>query len=72
MNETVKLWLLTMVNGELLMVHNDIRNNQVWQSGSSTDEEVEMFGNNIRDLEEFKSILESLKKQIEEERIYAE
>ena len=66
MSETVKLWLLTMLEGELKNVDSDISNNRLWQKGCSDDETIMMYEQNITDLEEYKEVLSQMRGQIEE------
>ena len=65
MSETVKLWLLAMIEGELKNVDGDISNNRVWQKGCSDEETTFMYEQNIADLEEYKEVLSQLKEQTE-------
>jgi hypothetical protein len=66
MSETVKIWLAGMVQNEIEQVTGTISNNNLWMHSSETDEEVEMFAENIANLEEYKSVLETIYKNIEE------
>lgn len=66
MSETVKIWLAGMVQNEIEQVTGTISNNNLWMHSSETDEEVEMFAENIANLEEYKSVLETIYKSIEE------
>lgn len=66
MSETVKIWLAGMVQSEIEQVTGTISNNNLWMHSSETDEEVEMFAENIANLEEYKSVLETIYKSIEE------
>lgn len=66
MSETVKIWLAGMVQNEIEQVTGTISNNNLWMHSSETDEEVEMFAENIANLEEYKSVLETIYKRIEE------
>ncbi len=69
MSETVKLWLLAMLEGELKNVDSDISNNRLWQKGCSDDETTMMYEQNITDLEEYKEVLSQMRGQIEEGRL---
>ena len=66
MSETVRIWLAGMVHNEIEQVNGTISNNNLWMHSSETDEEVEMFAENIANLEEYKSVLETMYKKIEE------
>lgn len=65
MSETVKLWLLAMLEGELKNVDSDISNNRLWQKGCSDDETTMMYEQNITDLEEYKEVLSQMRGQVE-------
>lgn len=66
MSETVKIWLAGMVQNEIEQVTGTISNNNLWMHSSETEEEVEMFAENIANLEEYKSVLETIYTSIEE------
>lgn len=66
MSETVKIWLAGMVQNEIEQVTGTISNNNLWMRSSETEEEVEMFSENIATLEEYKLVLETIYKSIEE------
>lgn len=66
MSETVKIWLAGMVQNEIEQVTGTISNNNLWMHSSETEEEVEMFAENIANLEEYKLVLETIYKSIEE------
>ena len=66
MSETVKIWLAGMVYNEIEQVTGTISNNNLWMHSSETEEEVEMFAENITNLEEYKLVLETIYKSIEE------
>ena len=66
MSQTVKIWLAGMVQNEIEQVTGTISNNNLCMHSSETDEEVEMFAENIANLEEYKSVLETIYKSIEE------
>lgn len=65
MSETVKLWLLAMLEGEFKNVDSDISNNRLWQKGCSDDETAMMYEQNITDLEEYKEVLSQMRGQVE-------
>lgn len=67
MSEMVKIWLAEMVHREIEQVNGSISNNLLWLHSSETNEEVEMFASNIASLEEYKSTLLKMQKQVEEE-----
>ena len=67
MSEMVKIWLAEMVHREIEQVNGIISNNCLWLHSSEGTEEAEMFTANIASLEEYKSTLLKMKKQIEEE-----
>lgn len=66
MSETIKIWLAGMVQNEIEQVTGTISNNNLWMHSSETEEEVEMFAENIANLEEYKLVLETIYKSIEE------
>lgn len=65
MSETVKLWLLAMLEGEFKNVDSDISNNRLWQKGCLDDETTMMYEQNITDLEEYKEVLSQMRGQVE-------
>lgn len=67
MSEMVKIWLAEMVHREIEQVNGTISNNCLWLHSSESPEEAEMFTANIASLEEYKSTLLEMKKQVEEE-----
>lgn len=67
MSEMVKIWLAEMVHREIEQVNGTISNNCLWLHSSASSEEAEMFTSNIASLEEYKSTLLEMKKQVEEE-----
>ena len=67
MSELVKFWLAEMVHREIEQVNGTISNNCLWLHSSASSEEAEMFASNIASLEEYKSTLLEMKKQVEEE-----
>lgn len=66
MTEMIKIRMLAMIDREIEDVENNIRNNEVWKHGSSTKEEVEMFEENITDLEVYKEMLLDLRAKVTE------
>ena len=64
MNETVKIWLIDMIDAEIKEVTSNISNQKLWMHGVTDVETVAMFVSNINDLEEYKEILFTLRKQI--------
>lgn len=67
MSEVVKIWLAEMLDNEITEVNGTISNNCLWLHSAEGTEEAEMFCENIASLEEYKSILLEMKKQVESE-----
>ena len=67
MSEIIKSRLLAMINSELEEVNKMISNEKLWLFGSTTEESSQIHSENIANLEEFKGILKTMRKQIEEE-----
>ena len=58
MDEQIKIWLADCYNRELDEVKVTISNTRGWLLASQTDEEAEMFTQNIVQLELYQQILE--------------
>lgn len=67
MSEMTKIWLAEMLHREIEQINGAISNNCLWLHSSESSEEAEMFTSNIASLEEYKSTLLEMKKQVEEE-----
>jgi uncharacterized protein involved in tellurium resistance len=65
MTEMIKIRMLAMIDRELEDVKDNIRNNEVWKRGSTTEEEAQMFDENITDLEVYTEILLELRENVE-------
>ena len=65
MSEMIKIRMLAMIDREIEDVEGNIKNNQVWKLGSS-EEESEMFDDNITDLEAYKEMLLEMRNKVEE------
>ncbi len=69
MTEMIKIRMLAMIDREIEDVEGNIKDNEVWKHGSSTEEEVEMFEENITDLEAYKEMLLYLRAKVTEDMI---
>lgn len=66
MSEMIKIWLAEMLHHEIEEVNGTISNNRLWLHSSETAEEIDMFSANIESLEEYKSLLLTMQKKVEE------
>lgn len=66
MSDLIKINLLSMLTRELNDVEEDITNNQVWQRGSTSQEDFDMFAENLTELKKYRNLLTKLKEQVEE------
>ena len=66
MTEMIKIRMLAMIDREIEDVEDNIRNNEVWKHGSTTEEEAQMFDENITDLEVYKEMLLDLRAKVTE------
>lgn len=65
MTEMIKIRMLAMIDRELEDVKGNITNNEVWKQGSATEEEAQMFDENITDLEVYIEMLLELRENVE-------
>lgn len=66
----IKEWVIQMYDREIEDAKANISNQRNWQRAASSQEEFDMFGENISQLEEYLKALETLKKQANEESTY--
>ena len=66
MSDLIKINLLSMFTRELNDVEEDITNNQVWQRGSTSQEDFDLFAENLTELKKYQNLLTKLKEQVEE------
>lgn len=66
MSEMVKIWLAEMLHREIEEVNGTISNNRLWLHSSETAGEVDMFSANIESLEEYKTLLLTMQRKVEE------
>ena len=66
MTEMIKIRMLAMIDRELEDVKGNITNNEVWKHGSTTEEEAQMFDENITDLEVYTEMLLDLRAKVTE------
>lgn len=65
MTEMIKIRMLAMIDRELEDVKGNITNNEVWKQGSTSEEEAQMFDENITDLEVYTEMLLELRENVE-------
>lgn len=65
MSEIVKIWLSEMLEKEIKEVNGTISNNCLWMHSAETQDESEMFCENVASLEEYKTLLLEMKRQVE-------
>jgi hypothetical protein len=65
MDETIKIWLLSMLTTELEEIQGSMRNTDLWID-SCRPEELPMFEQNLEDMKEYKRILKNLITKVEE------
>lgn len=66
----IKEWVIQMYDREIEDAKANISNQRNWQRAANSQEEFDMFGENISQLEEYLKALETLKKQANEESTY--
>ena len=64
MSEMIKIWLIEMLSSEIKETNANIANNVLWARGSTTPDSAENFANNISELEDYKSLLFKMKRQL--------
>lgn len=60
MSETVKIWLTDLFEKEIKDAEVNISNNELWVKGSNTREEELGFLQNIEDIKEYRTVLEQM------------
>jgi hypothetical protein len=65
MDETIKIWLLSMLTTELEEIQGSMRNTDLWIE-ACCPEELPMFEQNLEDMKEYKRILKNLITKVEE------
>ena len=65
MNEMIKFWLVDMYNENIEDAKGTIRNEEMWAKGSSSKEEEQMHLDNIAVLQDYITVLEELKENVE-------
>ena len=66
----IKDWIIQMYDREIKDVKANISNQRTWQRAADSQESYDIFGETIRQLEEYLEVLETLKKQANEESAY--
>ena len=64
MSDTMKIRMLAMLDEEIKEVDGSISNNRTWMLGSDSEDEIEMFIENIADLEEYRDVLLKMRDQV--------
>ena len=67
MNETVKIWLESLINKEIDDVLDDIENRKIWLLGSNNKEDFQEQLDNLSLYNEYLIALKKLKNRIEME-----
>lgn len=67
MNETVKIWLESLINKEIDDVLDDIENRKIWLLGSNNKEDFQAQSDNLSLYNEYLIALKKLKNRIEME-----
>lgn len=65
MNEMIKFWLVDMYDENIEDAKCTIRNEEMWAKGSPSKEEEQMHLDNIADLQEYITVLEELRENVE-------
>lgn len=65
MNEMIKFWLVDMYEENIEDAKGTIRNEEMWAKGSPSREEEQMHLDNIADIQEYITVLEELKENVE-------
>ena len=65
MNERIKFWLIDMYEENIEDAKGTIRNEEMWAKGSSSKEEEQMHLDNIAVLQDYITVLEELKENVE-------
>ena len=65
MNEMIKYWLNAMYDENIEDAKGTIRNEEMWAKGSPSREEEQMHLDNIADIQEYITVLEELKENVE-------
>lgn len=65
MNEMVKLWLISLYEGEIVETKANLNNHKYWLLGAKDEEEIQMETENIANLHEYIEVLTRLKEGLE-------
>lgn len=66
MTDLIKIRMLAMLDNEIEEVNGSISNELLWSQSSATEEEAEMFTDNVESLTEYKAVLSKMREQVEE------
>lgn len=66
MTDLIKIRMLAMLDNEIEEVNGSISNELLWSQSSATEEEAEMFADNVEKLTEYKAVLSKMREQVEE------
>lgn len=65
MTDLMKIRMLAMLDNEIEEVNGSISNELLWSQSSATEEEAEMFADNVESLTEYKAVLSKMREQVE-------
>lgn len=65
LTDNIRTWLDNLYDEAIIEANKTLGNERIWQKGSSTDEEIQIHEDNIREQERYISVLEELKDNIQ-------
>jgi hypothetical protein len=63
--DNIRTWLDNLYDEAIIEANKTLGNERIWQKGSSTDEEIQIHEDNIREQERYITVLEELKDNIQ-------
>lgn len=71
MEFTTKLWLTIMLTNEIEETEDNIKNYNMWLRGCNNPEEIPAYEEQICNLENYRTTLQNLLQQVEEDKLDA-